>query len=139
MVIPHLQSSKYVVSIPDIEVVPPALRLEVLDVESNPGAGPGGLHHPGALHVGGVVTHGLRQPALSPVLSQLHLSSTELTFVSPPAFPALAFVGLALWTGGVDTVSIVTTITDCSLPSLHWSSPPARATLTGGEVYTADH
>ena len=120
-------------------MVPPTLRLEVLDVESDPGAGPGGLHHPGALHVGGVVTHSLRQPALGPVLCEFHLASTELTIVSSPAFPALAFVGLALWTGGVDTVSIVTTITDCSLPSLHWSSPPARATLTGGEVYTADH
>ena len=120
-------------------MVPPTLRLEVLDVEPDPGAGLGGLHHPGALHVGGVVTHGLRQPALGPVLSQLHLTATELTIVSSPALPALALVALTLGTGRGHTVSVVTFITDCSLPSLHSSPAQPRAALTGGEVYTGDH
>ena len=107
-----LQTIENIVTVPDIEMVPPTLRLKVLDMEPDPGPGPGGLHHPGALHVGGVVPLGLRQPALGPVLPELDLPTTQVTLVPPPALPALALVCLPLGSGGGDTVTVVTTITD---------------------------
>ena len=131
-----LQASEDVVPVPDVEMVPATLRLKVLDVESDPGPRPRGLHHPGALHVGGVVPHSLRQPALRPVLSELDLAATQVTLVPPPAVPALALVTLPLAGGGRNTVTIVTTITDCSLPQ-HDSC--LGATLTGGTTHTTDH
>ena len=93
-------------------MIPPTLRLEVLDVEPDPGPGPGGLHHPGALHVGGIVPLCLRQPALAPVLLELDLPPAQMTLVPSPTLPALALVCLPLGRGGGNTVPVVTTITD---------------------------